>query len=138
MAGYTAGAQAKSVMDNEAVAILQGYLDLYNTSDLTDEEYFGQVFQKTGERIMTVTKSPWPVVGGIFGMLLLVALCFFWWKKHKEQKNLEAQQLQEMLNTPLTTFGNDQDGNGRDDAEDLAEKYERTEKAPDSTGTGES
>lgn len=87
---------------------------------------------------MTVTKSPWPVVGGIFGMLLLVALCFFWWKKHKEQKNLEAQQLQEMLNTPLTTFGNDQDGNGRDDAEDLAEKYERTEKAPDSTGTGES
>ena len=43
-----------------------------------------------------------------------------------------------MLNTPLTTFGNDQDGNGRDDAEDLAEKYERTEKAPDSTGTGES
>ena len=138
MAGYTAGAQAKSVMDNEAVAILQGYLDLYNTSDFTDEEYFGQVFQKTGERIMTVTKSPWPVVGGIFGMLLLVALCFFWWKKHKEQKNLEAQQLQEMLNTPLTTFGNDQDGNGRDDAEDLAEKYERTEKAPDSTGTGES
>lgn len=34
-----------------------------------------------------------------------------------------------MLNTPLTTFGNDQDGNGRDDAEDLAEKYQQQEAA---------
>lgn len=138
MAGYAAGSQAKSVMDDEAVTVLRDYLDLYNSSDLSDEEYFGQVFRATGERIMTVTRSPWPVVWGIFGVLLLAALGFFWWKKHREQKNLEAQQMQEMLNTPLTTFGNDQDGNGRDDAEDLAEKYERAEKNAGPAGTGES
>lgn len=131
MAGYAAGSQAKSVMDDEAVTVLRDYLDLYNSSDLSDEEYFGQVFRATGERIMTVTKSPWPVVWGIFGVLLLAALGFFWWKKHKEQKNLEAQQMQEMLNTPLTTFGDTE-------AENLAKKYESTEKGPGSAGTGES
>lgn len=127
MAGYAAGAQAKSVMDDEAVGILRDYLDRYNSSDLSDEEYFGTVFQKTGERIMTVTKSPWPTVWMVFGVLLLAAVGFTWWKKAKEKQAEEQKRTQEMLETPLTTFGNDQDGNGRDDAEDLAEKYENRE-----------
>ena len=74
--GYCVGSAARSVMDDEAVGILRDYLDRYYTSDYSDEEYFGKVFADTASRIMTVTKSPWPVVGGIFGMLLLVALCF--------------------------------------------------------------
>lgn len=122
--GYTVGSQAKTVLDGEALDIFRDYLDRYYESDLTDEEYFGTVFQKTGERIMTVTRSPWPMVAGIFGLVLLAALLFLWWKKRTEQKNKRAEQVQEMLNTPLTTFGSDLDGNGRDDAEDLAEKYQ--------------
>jgi len=116
MVGYTAGTQAKSIMDDEAVGILRDYLDRYNTSDLSDEEYFSTVFQKTGERIMTVTKSPWPVAAALLGAAALAAVLYLWWKKSKEKKEKEREQLQEMLNTPLTTFGNDQDGNGRDDA----------------------
>ncbi len=129
--GYCGGAQTKSVMDDEAVQILGEYLDRYYYSDCTNEEFFSRTFSDTGERIMTVTRSPWPVVWGIFGVLLLAALGFFWWKKHKEQKNLEAQQMQEMLNTPLETFGDTE-------AENLAKKYESTEKGPGSAGTGES
>lgn len=123
MVGYAVGSQAKTVLDDEAIGIFRDYLDRYNASDLSDEEYFGTVFQRTGERIMTVTRSPWPIVMGIFGLALLAAVLYCWWKKRAEQKNKRAQQVQEMLNTPLTTFGNDRDGNGRDDAEDLAEKY---------------
>lgn len=123
MVGYTVGSLAKTILDDEALGIFRDYLDRYYTSDLSDEEYFGTVFQKTGERIMTVTKSPWPAVAGIFGVALLAAMFYLWWKKSVEQKNKRAQQVQEMLDTPLTTFGNDLDGNGRDDAEDLAEKY---------------
>lgn len=137
MVGYTAGAQAKSVMDDEAVGILRDYLDLYNSSDLSDEEYFGTVFRATGERIMTVTKSSWPAVAGVFGVLLLAALLFLWWKKAKEQKAREAEQFQEMLNTPLTTFGDDRDGNGKDDAEDLAEKYGQQKAAPREETSGD-
>lgn len=123
--GYTVGSQAQTILDGEALGIFRDYLDrYYYESGLSDEEYFGTVFQKTGQRIMTVTRSPWPIVAGIFGLVLLAAVLFLWWKKRTEQKNKRAEQIQEMLNTPLTTFGNDADGNGRDDAEDLAEKYQ--------------
>jgi len=129
MVGYTAGAQAKSVMDDEAVGILRDYLDRYNSSDLSDEAYFGTVFRETAERIMTVTKSPWPTVAGIFGVIILAAVLFLWWKKAKEQKAKEAQQVQELLNTPLETFGDSA-------AEDLAAKYEKKAAPPEDTAGG--
>lgn len=122
--GYYVGSLAKTILDDEAIGIFRDYLDRYYTSDLSDEEFFSTVFQKTGERIMTVTRSPWPIVAGILGLVLLAAALYLWWKKRTEQKNERARQVQELLNTPLTTFGNDADGNGRDDAEDLAEKYQ--------------
>ena len=122
--GYCVGAQAGSVLDDEAVGIFRDYLDrYYYDSSLTDEEFFSTVFQKTGERIMTVTRSPWPVVAGIFGLVLLAAVLYLWWKERAEERVRRARQVQEMLNTPLTTFGSDLDGTGRDDAEDLAEIY---------------
>lgn len=124
MVGYTVGSLAKTILDDEALGIFRDYLDRYYYDDLSDEEFFSTVFQKTGERIMTVTRSPWPIVAGIFGLVLLAAVLCYWWKKHTEQKNKRARQVQELLNTPLTTFGNDANGNGRDDAEDLAEKYQ--------------
>lgn len=138
MVGYTAGSQAKSVIDDEAVGILRDYLDRYNSSDLSDEEYFSTVFRETAERIMTVTKSPWPAVAGIFGVVILAVILYLWWSRKKQQEKEKAQQFQEMLNTPLDTFGNDQDGNGRDDAEDLAEKYRQKEAAPPAGQNGES
>jgi hypothetical protein len=46
----------------------------------------------------------------------LAIVLFTWWKKSKEQKNLEAKRREEMLKTPLDRFGDTK-------AEDLAKKY---------------
>lgn len=126
--GYTVGSAAKTVMDQEAVGILNDYLDRYYNSDVGDEEFFSLSFEKTAERIMTVTKSPWPtvliVVAVTAGVVLVVVLAFSWWKKAKAQKNLEDQRTAEILNTPLEKFGDDA-------AEELAKKYEQDGSAED-------
>lgn len=116
VAGYTAGAQAKSVMDDEAVGILRDYMDLYYTSDYSDEEYFSTVFADTGSRIMTVTRSPWPMVAGFVALAVLAVVLFQWWKKAQAQKELDRKRTEELLNTPLESFGDTA-------AEELAEKY---------------
>ena len=50
-------------------------------------------------------------------MVVIVALLYTWWKKSKEQKNLEAKRAADILNTPLEKFGDSE-------VEDLAKKYE--------------
>ena len=121
MCGYSVGAQAKTIMDDEALGILADYLDRYYSSDMEDEEFFSRTFEKTGERIMTVTKSPWPAVLTtvvvVAAVVVVVALLYKWWKHAKEQKNLEDQRTQDILNTPLEKFGDTE-------VEDLAKKYE--------------
>lgn len=121
MCGYSVGAQAKTIMDDEALGILADYLDRYYSDDMGDEAFFSLTFEKTGERIMTVTRSPWPAVLTtvvvVAAVVIVVALLYKWWKHAKEQKNLEARQTAEILNTPLEKFGDTE-------VEDLAKKYE--------------
>lgn len=115
--GYTVGRQAKSVMDDEALGIFADYLDYYYTSEMEDEEFFAAAYEKTGERIMQVTRSPWPTLLGILLVGLILAGLFLWWDKARRQKNLEAKQAAEILNTPLEKFGDTE-------VEDLAKKYQ--------------
>lgn len=119
---YVAGTQAKTVIDTEAADILLDYVDRnYYDSSLTDEEFFSNSFRDAADRIMTVTKSPWisalTVIAIVLGVVIITVLLFTWWRRAKNQKNLEAKQTAEMLNTPLEKF---------DDVEieDLAKKYE--------------
>ncbi|WP_242825029.1 TPM domain-containing protein [Acetobacterium woodii] len=119
---YVAGTQAKTVVDTEAADILLDYIDRnYYDSNLTDEEFFSNSFRDAADRIMTVTKSPWisamTTIGVVFGVVILIILLFVWWRHAKNQKNLEAKQTEEMLNTPLEKF---------DDVEieELAKKYQ--------------
>lgn len=119
---YLCGAQAKQVIDNEAANILLDYFDsLYYDENLSNDQYFSQVFDKTAERIMTVTKSPWPVVLIVLivvvAIIIVIAVSFNWWKKAKAQKNLEAEQTERILNTPLETFGDK-------NMDDLKKKYD--------------
>jgi uncharacterized membrane protein len=114
---YVTGTQAKTVIDTEAGNVLLDYIDKYYYGKLTDEVFFSNVFRDSADRIMTVTRSPWIIVLTILGVLLLLSLLYLWWSHAKKQKNLEAQQTEEMLKTPLDTFGNTE-------AEELAKKYD--------------
>ncbi len=115
---YVCGRQAETVIDTEAADILLDYITRYYYDDsLSEDEMFSKAFNDAGERIMSVTKSPWITVMIVLGVLALVVVLFFWWQNAKKQKNLEAQQTEELLKTPLEKFGDKE-------VEILAEKYD--------------
>ncbi len=115
-----AGDLAKTVIDNEARDILFNYIDRYYYGNLTDEQMFSQAFNDAGERIMTVTASPWITPLIVIGVLAIIIVAFVFWRSHKKQKNIEAEQTQRILETPLETFGDDE-------AAERAKKYEEDE-----------
>ena len=120
--GHVVGIQAKTVMDDEAVAILADYLDrYYNDYSISEEEIFSNTFEDTGERIMTVTKSPLPTVAVCIAVVVVAALVFVTLKKRREQREREQKRAEEILKTPLEKFGDKE-------VEDLAKKYENQEK----------
>ena len=119
--GYAVGSQAKTVMDDEAIAILADYLDrYYNDYSISEEEIFSKTFADTGERIMTVTRSPLPVIAVCIAVVVVAVLVFITQKKRREQREREQQRAEKILNTPLEKFGDQA-------VEDLADKYEDTE-----------
>lgn len=115
---YVTGTQAKGVIDAEAGDILLDYLDTnYYNSALSEAEMFGGAFSDAADRIMEVTKSPWIPVLVVLGIIIIVVILFIWWKRVKKQKNLESEQTEKILNTPIERFSDSE-------AEDLAKKYE--------------
>jgi len=52
------GAQAKLVMDLEAVNILYDYFDYYWKTDMDEESLFSNSFRETAKRIMAVKEAP--------------------------------------------------------------------------------
>jgi len=111
------GAQARTVMDSEAVGILYDYIDRYYTDEsIPIETAFSKAFDDASNRIMTVTTSPWIPVLVVAGILVILLLMFVWWKKAKEKKRLEDERTQNILNTPLESFGTEKD--------DREKKYE--------------
>ncbi|MEF9983933.1 MAG: TPM domain-containing protein [Oscillospiraceae bacterium] len=111
------GKQAKTVIDDEAVDILFSCIERNYYSDLTDDELFSEAFEKSADRMMKVTKSPLVIIITLVLVLAIISFGFFWWTKIKKQKNLEAEQVEEILNTPLDTFDDDE-------AAQRAKKYE--------------
>ncbi|MCL2572665.1 MAG: hypothetical protein FWE11_09715 [Defluviitaleaceae bacterium] len=115
----TVGHQARLVMDDEAREILMDYVDRFYYGTLEESEMFARAFDQASRRIMTVTRSAWIPVLVVAGILLILLLLFTWWKRKQEQKNLEQEQLERVLNQPLETIGNN-----HDDASRLAQDYE--------------
>lgn len=116
--GYTVGAQAKTVMDDEAIGILANYIDrYYSDMSISEEEIFSNAFADTGERIMTVTRSPIVPVAVCIAIVVVAVLIFLTLKKRREQREREQKRAEEILKTPLEKF-EDQE------VEDLAKKYE--------------
>lgn len=88
---------------------------------MTDEEFFSNSFRDAADRIMEVTRSPWITVFIVLGAAAIVFVLFVWWKNKQRQKDIEAKRTEEMLKTPLDTFGDSE-------AEELAKKYENENK----------
>lgn len=115
--GYAAGSQAKSVMDDEAIGILSDYLDrYYQDLSIDQEEIFSRAFADTAKRIMTVTTSPIVYVAGAVAVIAVVGGIVFVVHKRAEARQSEQEHLEEVLNTPLETFGDKK-------LNDLEEKY---------------
>lgn len=115
--GYTVGSQAKTVMDQEAIGILADYLDrYYNDRSISEEEVFSETFEKTGERIMTVTKSPIVPIIICIAVIVVAVVIFVTLKQRRLQREREQKRAEEILKTPLEKFGDQE-------VEDLAEKY---------------
>ena len=114
---YSVGTQAKTIMDNEANEILADYIDrYYYDNTITDEEFFSLSFEKTADRIMTVTKSPAAYVMPVVGVVAVLLIAFFWWKAAVKARQKKAEQTAQILNTPVEEMGDP-------DLEDLEKKY---------------
>ncbi len=116
--GYYVGSQAKTIMDDEAIGILSDYLDrYYQDTSLTEEDIFSRAFADTAERIMSVTPSPVVPVAICIAVVVVAVVAFALYKKRTEARRAEQEHLEEVLNTPLETFG-------ESELDDLEKKYE--------------
>ena len=121
--GYTVGTAASAVMDSEALGILADELnDAYNNAS-TDEEVFSDAFARCADRIMTASEDEQRgqttalVVGGVVVVVAAGAAIAYVVKRRRDQKDAERKRMEDILNTPLEKFGDQ-------DVEDLADKYE--------------
>lgn len=121
-AGYYLGAQAKAVMDSEALNIFGEYLSInYDNLNLSETEIFANTYLETAERIMTTdadrdmpVRITTAVVACIIIVVIVIALVLRNRRKAKEREQIRQQQI---LNTPLEKFG-------EDSVEKLAKEYE--------------
>ena len=123
---YSLGNQAKSVMDNEANEILADYIDrYYYDNTITDEEFFSLSFEKTADRIMSVTKPASAYIMPVVGVIAVLLIAFFWWRAAVKARQKKAEETARILNTPLEEMGDP-------DLEDLERKYGAKDKEPSS------
>lgn len=128
--GYTAGAKATTVLDSEALGILQQELsDAYNTAD-TDEEVFSDAFRNTADAIMLGAEKQASderagKIGAVVGGVVIVGGAVYLIVRSRKKKDAERQKrAEDILNTPLEKFGTD-DATSDKNVEDLASKYEK-------------
>ena len=126
---YLAGIQAQSLIDDEAGDILLDYFDRYYWDSSKDNaEYFAAVFREAGETMMKITRPAWyypTIIGGIILAILGIIAIFAVRAKIKKEQD---ERDKEILNAPLTTFG---DNETTVKAEDLAKKYDTVYKDND-------
>lgn len=96
------GAQAKQVVDTEAVNILLDYVDrYYYDTSLDESELFGRAFSKAADRMMSKTVNPLVYVAGAGVAIVVIVAGVYVFRKKQEQKKREDEQMERILNMDL-------------------------------------
>lgn len=118
------GAQAKQVVDTEAVNILLDYVDRYYYDTSMDEsQLFGKAFSMAANRTMSKTTSPLVFAAGAGVIIVVVLAGVYVFRKKQEQKKREDDQMERILKMDLS--GNDVGQSP--EVEDLEKKYQEKE-----------
>lgn len=118
---YVNGISVSSVMDSEAIGIFWNYIDQYWYSDMSTDELFVKVFDRTAETIMRVSTTGADVAKTavlIIGIILILLVLFFWWRAKAKREKEKAAETERILNTPMQDLVN------QSKADELAKKYD--------------
>ncbi len=128
--GYTIGTKARTVMDDEALDVLQDELNNAYNNASSDEEVFSDAFENTAITIMSAAdqESKSKATGTIEVVVVAVVVvgggAYLVVRKKKRADAERRQRAEEILNTPLEKFGDAADPTSDKSVEDLASKYE--------------
>lgn len=121
---YVNGIQTGSVMDSEAIEIFWNYIDRYWYSDMSTDDLFVTVFDKTADTIMRVSTTGADVAKAaviIVGIILILVVLFRWWRAKAQREKEKAEETERILNTPMQDLVNESK------ADELAKKYDKME-----------
>lgn len=100
---YT-GSAADSVIDNDARNIILDYTDRYYYSDLSDDEFFEKVFEKSADDIMKDPVKPYSVsmiLAFMAGTVMVILILAYAVININESKRKKLEKIQEIANTPI-------------------------------------
>lgn len=112
---YVNGKQVTSVMDSEAVEIFWAYVDNNWYSNMSTDDMFVTIFDKTADCIMTKTTTGADVGKKVVTLLIVVVVIggvLVVMRVRRKHEHERAEETERILNTPL-----------RSSEDDLADKY---------------
>ncbi len=115
---FAAGYDTGEIIDEQSLDVICDKVNGYwYTGDLA--KAFGDGLEDASKNIMAKsnTRAIVTVLIIVVGAIAVVAILYKWWKSKKEQENKEQEALENILDKPLETFGNDMD--------DLKAKYDQ-------------
>ncbi len=129
-AAYWYGTAARTVMDDEAISVLQQALSLaYDNAD-TDEEVFSDAFRNTADTIMKAAEkeeqsaTTGKVALAVGGVIVVGGIAYVVVRNKKKADAERKERADQILNTPLEKFGDAENPTSDRNVEDLASKYE--------------
>lgn len=115
---FAAGYDTGEIIDEQSLNVICDKVNGYwYTGDLA--KAFGDGLEDASKNIMAKSnaRAILTVLIIVVGAIAVVAILYKWWKSKKEQENKEQEALENILDKPLETFGNDMN--------DLKAKYDQ-------------
>ena len=104
--GYYMGAAARTVLDDEALQIFQGYLAKYwNDWPGSEDLFFSKAYQSTADTIMTVTPDYTVAYLIAVVVIILAIVVYFIIRRRQQHEKEKMEHTERVLNQDLQTFG---------------------------------